>query len=221
MKKILAALTFLLIIGPAFALNLDGTARIDSQGFSYINIPGYPSQSSNYTTKIGDNWYFDLNEMQEYQNVNIAVYVPQNAVLKSVETNLAYTIGYDSAIVLQFSGKNVTPRIEVRYVIETTPAHDYSFIILLGAVIIILCAAIAVTYFKTRKEKDKVLSVLNERERQVIITLRELKGKAKQSKLRRVTGLPKSTLSRTIKNLEKKGLIVRDGEGSLAKIMLK
>jgi len=104
---------------------------------------------------------------------------------------------------------------------------DISIMILL--MFLILFLLFASLYLKEESEiKMKIQSetlnliqnVLNKNER---IVIQELTGvqEMTQAELQRRTGIPKSTLSRTLKNLEQKGLIIRFRSGMSNKVKLK
>lgn len=142
---------------------------------------------------------FSLNDSE------IELILPEGALLKTSSSNEVYTRENSISI---YAEDNLT----VSYVIEK---NDYSFFIY----VIILLAIIAFTLIQYRKnklstsEKKKILmKVLNEREKLILSQL-EKSGKIKISHLRKLTAIPKASLSRHLNMLEKKKLIVKSGSG--------
>ena len=62
---------------------------------------------------------------------------------------------------------------------------------------------------------------LKEEEKQVVNILRQREGRAEQGTLRVVSGLPKSTLSRILKELEERNIIYKEKRGKKNMVFLR
>jgi uncharacterized membrane protein len=220
MRKKLSWLFTLFFLSPVLGADLVGTIRVDVSGLAVISVEGFEEETNYYTSKTGCDWYFSFNPPNPFEEINLKLYLPANSLLKSIDSNLDYVIGYDNSLVLTFQGLNETPRISVNYAFKRVQESNY-FLLLIPLLCGVLIVVIVWFSVKKRKVEDKVLRVLSKRERQVMLTLKNLGGNVKQSKLRQVTGLPKSTLSRTINSLQKKGLIEKQGHGMTNRVLLK
>ena len=220
MRALLSALGFLIILTPVIGTDLAGKIVVDSSGLSVISVEGFEDETHHYTSKTGSEWYFSFMPPNYYDSISLKVYLPKNAVLKSIDSNLDYSIGYENSLFLFFEGLSKTPRIIVNYSFEPVEEFDY-YLILVPLSLLVIAVLLILFLKKKSKLEKKFLSALNKRERQVMLTLKDLGGNVKQSKLRRVTGLPKSTLSRTVKSLERKGLVSKQGHGMTNRVIIK
>lgn len=214
MTSIIKFLLLSLMITPALASEFSESLVISDEGFVQTSA----GLSDDYTSKTGGDWYFSFSAQEFYERVDLRVYFPRTATLKAVDTNLDYTIGYENALFIEFEKDNIIPRIIVKYSLQPPAQTNYFLVLLLSFIPVIII--ISCLILRIKKTSDKVLSLLNEKERQVYLTVRQENG-VKQSKLRKVTGLPKATLSRTIDSLERKGLIRKQGYGMTNRISLK
>lgn len=78
--------------------------------------------------------------------------------------------------------------------------------------------------FVVKRRSEVILEtapLIDEKDRQILEVLRKLGGEASQTTIVRYTGLPKSTISRKVKKLEKLGYIkvIRKGKINILKII--
>ena len=188
--------------------------------------------SSKFTSKQGENWFFDLiiSSLQA-QNIQVDLSLPENARLLSNNPN-AIVFFENQKLNLNWElSQNQATQLSASYSLDNTQGTpNYSYLIFVIASLIVIAV---VTYFlfvkKPRKiehektvqvqesqkteekngfsEKQKdTLKLLTENESRVMLELSKEDSITQRALLVR-TGLPKSTLSRTIKKLELKGLV--------------
>ena len=196
----------LLFLTPCLALDL----TISETGSVTIN----ELTTQEFTSKNGNDWLLAYNNETLTQELKIRL--PQKTTLKSVSTTHDYSITYENTLIITIHPNGHSLNLSVQYYFEQTTNNNY--LLLLSIPIIIL---ITFLFLKNKKSNKKFLRALNKRERQVYLTIRKEKGNVKQSNLRKITGLPKSTLSRTINSLEKKGLIKKQGHGMTNRVIIK
>jgi len=180
-------------------------------------MPANNTQSDKaFLEKRGSDWYFALH-LDEWMDVyDLQIEFPAGTEFKEISTDMDYD-RFDSS--LHFKGTLVeAPRIDVVYSINPkAPAKNddngYSFY----AVATLLVLVFAIALFKKVKKKQlnrEVIKTLNEKQKLLITTLFENNGKLTQTRLRQRTGLPKSTLSNIIRDLENRQLVKRFEHGS-------
>ncbi len=188
--------------------------------------------SNKFTSKQGENWFFDLNiSSLQAQNIQVDLSLPENARLLSNNPN-AIVFFENQKLNLNWElSQNQATQLSASYSLDNTQGTpNYSYLIFVIASLIVIAV---VTYFlfvkKPRKiehektvqvqesqkteekngfsEKQKdTLKLLTENESRVMLELSKEDSITQRALLVR-TGLPKSTLSRTIKKLELKGLV--------------
>jgi len=214
-----------------------------TDNYTYVNADSYNISLGEYLTlqhkgaptndtssdkafleKRGDFWYFALH-LDEWMDVyDLLIVLPEGTEFKEISTNMRYEKEGSS---LHFEGVLVeAPKIDIIYSIKTPvaaePANDSGGYLFFA----VLCSALAIFFFflpkmvKGKSLNDSIMKTLNERERGVILLLFENSGKLTQTRLRQKTGLPKSTLSNIIRDLENRKLVVRYEHGSTFDIEL-
>lgn len=157
------------------------------------------------TSKIGETWNFSYRLSESELNV----FLPDGAVIRDTngETNIE-----DGKFVVY--AKDV---LSIEYIIEDV--QSYSYIWIIG---ILIVAGLVAYFIWSKKKKIKVYpkEFLNSRENEIIEKLKET-GKIKSSYLRKMLEMPKASFSRHIIELEKKGIVKKDGEGKNKFVELK
>jgi uncharacterized membrane protein len=203
MRKLIPLLLFLT---PCLALDL----IISETGRVIIN----EVSTQEFTSKTGSDWLFTYEN--ETLTQELKIHLPSKTTLKSVSTTHDYSITYENTLVIIIHPNGHSLTLNIQYYFEETNNNNYLFLIIIPIILLL-------TYLilKNKKTNNKFLSALNKRERQVFLTIKKENGNVKQSNLRKITGLPKSTLSRTLNSLEKKGLIKKQGHGMTNRVIIK
>src|SRR3989344_432912 len=171
------------------------------------------------TSKQGEVWSFSY----FLEGAEINVVLPKGAIIEKIEGNES-SIAIDNGRISVYVGDKANISYKVKVL------RDYTAIVILAVLIIL--AVLGYLFFSrmkkqkgekrkkpinARKNKEKRIEilkqVLNEREKLIIEKLKEHK-EIKSSILRKLCDdMPKASFSRHIRELEKKGLIRRKGEG--------
>jgi len=187
---------------------------INIQGLTFENnkITGTTSQLISLQEGI---WTFELN-LEEYDDIFLDIYLPKNLdSINSIQGSDSIIDFENKVITIIDSGKL---DFKVSYTLKET--HDYSFIFWIILIIFIILIFFIYKKIKSRKERfDYILPIVSDKEQQIIDIL--MKKPMRQKELRKALGIPKASFSRYMVNLEKKKLIVREGEGKNKIIKLK
>jgi len=186
--------------GDALFLGETTTQNVFPEGITVENgkIRGITQE---LTFKEGNTWRFTYS----LANSELNVLLPEGAEIVKLDSG---SISLDDS---RFS--IYTPgSINVYYRIENNKSNTIWIIVL----IVLLIAAMGLFfYFKNKPKKNSlepILGVLNNRERQIISMLGKT-GKVKSSHLRKLVEMPKASFSRHVHELERKKLVVLEGEG--------
>lgn len=172
------------------------------------------------TNKQGSTWSFAYNLLGS----ELTVILPKGAVIKSITAGEVSIRRGQIAI-------DSTSGVELSYIVEPQPLNglraSIAIPLIVGIAAIVVIIVFAFNYHKREKpkkpfvhpshkskmQKEKLMhQLLSERQNQILTTLRQT-GKIKISHLRKLTQIPKASLSRHIQELEKKRLVIRSGEG--------
>jgi len=169
------------------------------------------------TKKENGIWIFNLN-LGTYETILLDIHLPKN--LESIES----IKGVDRVIdvkkkTISIIDNNKKLEFEVLYKLENT--LDFTPIFLFT---IILLVFVVILLDQKRKNKNKqrldfILPIINDNEKKIVEAL--MKKPVRQKDLRKQLGFPKASFSRYIINLQKKKLIVLEGDGRNRIVRLK
>lgn len=185
------------------------------------------------TSKSGSIWTLNFTFPTSFYMLEVNIYLP-SSIIRHIESypkiepfielaNKQITISWLVQDGEQFScAINYQPKAGA--LSGTTEAYFYYLLLALG--LISLAGVASAIYLKRRKvipiqpatlqpstNLTTVLPTLDERERKIIDELLKFGGKTTQAKLYYSTGIPKATLHRTLKELERKNIIKLVGVG--------
>ncbi|MDP3987075.1 MAG: winged helix-turn-helix transcriptional regulator [Nanoarchaeota archaeon] len=200
--------------GVVVRLEDSGKALFFGQGVEGMNLPrgvelkedGTISGSTNQlTNKEGEKWGFSIS----LPDSDITVYLPEESVLLNIQKGSA-----------RVEGKNIVVSGNDSVDFEYELGHKSRDIVLYALSIffaILIVLVLYIGYNRTKRngngDLEAVKSVMYDRDKKIIEILEE-NGRMKASKLRKMADdMPKASFSRHIQELEKKGVIIRNGEG--------
>ncbi len=189
------------------SFNVESDINLNVNGLVYENekITG---QTSILTSKEGEIWTFEL-DYGEYDNILLEVHFPKSLkAIQSIE-------GIDR--ILDTGEKTVTlvdsnTRLDFLIKYKLGDSSDYSWIYFI--IFMLVLGAVGFYGFRIYNKKLRIntlMPVLNENEEKIIKILMD--GPMRQKALREKLGIPKASFTRYLINLEKKKIIVREGEG--------
>jgi len=163
--------------------------------------------SSMHTSKTGDEWRFTM-DLGDLENMSITVLMPEDTNIISTTPEAFIQSGEVTEVYWSDA-----ETIEIVYQFEKgiESQWDWKPFYLIGAVIVIAGAG----YIYSRRnphisKKESVIKTLSENEKKIVHVLIENKGIMKRSKVEKSTGISKSSLAVSLKNLEKKKILIID-----------
>lgn len=164
------------------------------------------------TQKNGEVWFFNYS----LKNSNLNLILPKDSIIKELVSGEIYLDGGSFSVYNEES-------LEIYY---TIGEHNYIFYYILIVIFFLLLILSFILYkriiknIKKREDIEIIKKTLSERENLIIDKLKEVK-EIKQSRLAKLTEIPKASLFRHLIQLEKKGIIKRVGEGKNKIVSLK
>ena len=224
----------LLLLLSLFVFSSNGEITIYDNGDSFIDLShncsivsdvelidgkiiGYTEE---FTSKKANVWTFNFNEVLD--DFNLKFYFPKSSSLQEIEVNGNYSISsYNERPVILVKGSGDLS-VQVSYILSrvSSPKVFNWWLILFGVIIFGVAGFIILIVRKTAKgklNKDKINAVkltLNENQLQLFEVLLTKKEGMNQKNLLRMTGLPKSSVSRNLELMTQKNVILKINAGS-------
>ncbi|MFH1773458.1 MAG: MarR family transcriptional regulator [Methanobacteriota archaeon] len=175
------------------------------------------------TSKQAEKWTLNFSLGGYYTEYNVIFYFPPKTALTKID--LSQDLNYflkseNDSIVLSTQGFGVaSPSVFLNYqqlIEERYPKAEYTYVLLLAGAVLILFALlfrrkreiqIEKKEIQPSSEMQKVIETLSENEKVIVNALLKEGGKLTQAKIRRETGIAKSSLSGILNALQRKNMI--------------
>lgn len=195
--------------GALFDVESDVNPQIS--GLSYDNGKLHGTTQA-LTQKQGEVWTFAL-ELGEYNTILLDIHLPSS--LEKIISIDGPTSAFDvEKRTLSVFDSNKELKLRLSYVLRNANGSSRALIAFFALLFVLLAFAGSFAYFKWRERKkrfEQIFPLVNEQEQRIIEAL--MRAPARQKELRKKLGIPKASFSRYVANLEKKKLIVREGDG--------
>lgn len=230
MDKKLLILTLALIIPLASASYISGDIEILTDGRAVFNVETdtqldipelqynenkLTGTTNSLTIKEGEIWTLNLN-FPEYDEIFLEIKLPKNL------EEITQIRGNNNIIDLEKKLIIVIDTGKLDFSVKYSLGNYVSYSFLLWPLIAILIIIGFLFYKKTQRKKEMlshIMPIINENEQKIIDLL--MKKPMRQKEIRKILEIPKASYSRYLVNLEKKKLIVREGEGKNKIVKLK
>lgn len=228
-KEVFFLLILFFTVSSVSATYLNGEVRLDERGLAtfdtYSDIDlgkglifenGKNTGTSElFTRKQGNVWAFSL-KGGEYDDIFLDVKLPKDVGrINSISGN-KYLFDTRTNTITIIDKGNLD--FEVSYQVRQT--RNYAPYYYSIGVVLLLAVLFFIYRFKRRKDRmNDIMTLVNENEQKIIDIL--MKGQMRQKEVRKKLGLTKASFSRYVVNLQKKKLIIREGEGKNKVLRLK
>lgn len=161
------------------------------------------------TSKSGDTWTFLLNS-SGYEIILLDIHLPKNTY------SVFSLLGVDSLFdvdekIITLIGDDESLIFEVSYKIEDKNFYWFVLWILMVIAGFILFYFIFDRFLAKKRRLKQAFPYINDKEKAILDLL--MKGDLRQNNVRKSLNIPKASFSRYVVNLEKKKLIIREGDG--------
>ena len=217
---------------------------VDNSGFVTIDgVSNYPEllteNTEVYTSKQQSLWFLNISKKEIFSNFIYKLTLPKNSEVSYVKSSGSVIIGEEQGnLVISGFGENKSLSILIQYKIDKSAEFDELFgldifsIILITGIILLTFLFIIILYLILRQKKQIILEKtddnleislkgLNDRQKDIINLLINIKKDMTQTDIQRNLNIPKAAVSRNIRRLEIKGLIEKEKKGMSNIIRLK
>lgn len=175
--------------------------------------------------KQGGDFLFSLYIRDLLDVFDLKIVFTENADIKEISSSIPYR-RLGNTLVFNKTGNYLKTEIDVIY--SENPAEASPWAVdtegSIGAsntstyvlIILLLCVALMLAYVIRRKKPEEkktmnedILQTLSVKERDILVLLLEAGGRETQARLRQKSGMPKSTLSNLLRDMEQKKLVNR------------
>lgn len=201
-------------------ISVDESGNVDISGLT--NHPALQGTFQNYTSKSGSTWTLNISPGGDFSDFLYEIILPEKAMISYIKAPGSIYIENSGSLVITGSGKNSELSLIVQYQIKPEK-QDW----LIPSIIILFSFSLVVFFLLRKKAENASESVkinksaLTDRERQIVSILEKNKDGITQSRLQKELALPKASLSRNVKSLVRKGVVVKSEKGMTNHISLK
>jgi uncharacterized membrane protein len=212
---------------------------VDSSGFVTIDgVTNHPQllvqNTELYISKQQSFWLLNITKNETFSDFVFLLTLPEGSSINYVKSSGAVFITQELGnLVLEGYGENESFSLAVQYKTEKILEDekilglDYFTFFLIIIIIILIVLFVFVLFFTDEKKQEpkKVQEInlrgLNDRQKQIIKLLMDVKRPLTQTEIQRELKIPKAAVSRNISTLERKGLIEKEQIGMSNRISLK
>ena len=169
-------------------------------------------QSSELTSKQGKYWKLNIILNETFTNFIYEIQLPKNSVINYMKlSDFARIEDSPNGLKIIGTGQNQKFEVIIQYHINSKIRSNYFTYIL---IILIIVIGIYLFYFKKLKKKKNIkMPELTERQKLIFNLIKKSKESLTQKNIEKKLGLPKSSVSRNISSLQRKGLITKEQKG--------
>jgi len=247
-SRIFLPLTILIIISISLVPSLqaenyyaDLTITVDFSGFVSIEgLTNYPNltiqNTEKYTSKQQSHWLLNITKEEVFSEFVYDLTLPKGSSINYIKSSGSIRIEESLGnLIVRGFGENESLSIIIQYQTEkreNSLLQDNIVYLFLFPVIIIVCILLMLLFIKEKKIKVIQPTVdikeplgdikgLNHRQKQIIQILQERNIPLTQTDIQKTLQIPKASVSRNIRGLERKGLIEKEQIGISNLIRLK
>ncbi len=222
MNKLFLLLIIFLLIPISSAYYADIDIRVDDRGL--VSIEGetnHPTllidNSPELTSKDGRYWLLNISPEGVFSNAIYHLELPEDTVINYMKLpQLGRIENHKGSITITGIAQDQNLNIIVQYEIAPLGVSWKWIYVVIGLLLIVFGLSL---YFWNKNRKTIPMRLLTPRQRRIIKLLK--KGVKTQAELEKRTGLPKSSLSRNIDSLVRKGYVVKEQRGMTNILRLK
>jgi uncharacterized membrane protein len=235
-------ISLVLPVLPLKAYYADVTITVDSSGFVTINgLTDYPGllvkDTQNYTSKQHSIWMLNIIKEEPFSEFVYVLTLPKGSLINYIKASGSIRIEENQgSLIIRGFGENNSLSIVVQYQIvksdESFFQVNFVYFILIPAILVVI---ILLVFFLVKEKRTKEPDMdkrekvapsaswkgLNHRQKQIMQLLSETTAPLTQTDIQKQLQIPKASVSRNIRGLERKGLIEKEQIGMSNLIRLK
>ena len=196
----------------SFAVDTDVDLDLEGISFSEDHLSGETNELISLERGV---WSFLLNG-DYYDTILIDIHLPGDVDKVISVEGVNFLMGFSQKTINIIDHDKILD-FEITYELESSSGRG--FVYFLMGIILIGVVVLYVVKSKKKKKFEDIFPLINDVEKKIIEML--MKKSMRQKEIRKHLDIPKASYSRYLVNLEKKKLIIREGEGKNKIIKLK
>jgi uncharacterized membrane protein len=199
-------------------ISVDASGAVRISGLT--NHPGLAErETQEFTSKRGANWLLNITLEGNFSSFVYELRFPGNAQISYLKVPNKLNIGYESGqIVVTGTGNQEAFYVVAQY--SFGPQESYSYMIIMGLAVAAVAAFLYA--YRTRKPKPKYdTRGMTERQKLIFEFVRRAGHPVSQVEIERSVNIPKSSVSRNVDTLVRKGFLARQRRGMSNVVYLK
>jgi len=217
---------------PAQGYYADLNITVDASGFVTIqgqtDYPGLLVDNTElYTSKQQSMWLLNITKPEVFSAFVYSLTLPQGAVIRYVRSSGSVQIQDNTGVlVVHGAGENVSLSIVLQYQLQKQGSLLVDNLVYLILIVLIVIVGLLLVYEYRKEKKPQQVAKpsesaapllewkgLNPRQQQIMRLLTERVVPLTQTDIQRELGMPKASVSRNLRGLERKGLIEKEQIG--------
>jgi uncharacterized membrane protein len=203
----------------------DGSASITGTANHPALMVG---RTDNYTSKKGAYWLLDISPPEQFSDFIFKVVLPEKAIINYVKAPSQVRIAEEgNRLTITGTGKNEPFSLQIQYSFDTTPKKSLlgELLVWFGPALILIIIGLVLLYLgKKRKQQPGPKpgqitglsynpDTLTDRQKQILDLIQGSKTFMTQAMIERAINIPKSSVSRNIDSLVRKGILKKEKRG--------
>jgi len=196
----------------------DGSATIDGT----TNHPSLQGVTQNLTSKKESHWLFNLTLPDDFSTYVIKVVLPQNAVLNYASgKGITITSSGNRVTITQIGSGKLS--LAVQYQLEEQQRITSLLVTVLASFATVIAFGLFMLFAykhgqkrvkgEMKKTLPEYINGLPQRQREIVHLLKKAGGQLTQKQLEERMSIPKSSISRNVDGLSRKGIVERQSLG--------
>lgn len=239
MRRALALLFVAVLLPAASAAYADLTLSVDHAGPVTItgvtDAESLPLGTSNaYTSKQGEHWTLNITSTETLETFVYEVRLPEGAAINYLSGKGARIATDGGAVVVKGSGEHAPFAVTVQYTIDADEANAFAWLplVFFSVLLILLWFVLRGKRIRQKRERKKISSLISARgapsylegiparQQAMVKLLREAGGTLTQRQLELTLKLPKSSVSRNVEALRRRGIVQKAQLGMTNTVVL-
>jgi len=204
-------------------INVDSSGLVGIEGeTNHPELEIEPSQE--FTSKDGKYWLLNISIDDYFSNFIYEITLPKNAVINYMRLpEFARIENSNKGLSIIGTGENKRFNIVIQYSLNSIAKQNYVLIIFVFISALVMLGGVYYLYVRTKKLSKCVpdTKFLTERQKLIFDIVKKNKKPITQAQIEKITKLPKSSLSRNIESLVRKGLLQKEQRGMSNLVFIK
>lgn len=171
-------------------------------------------ETQELTSKQGKYWKLNISINETFSNFIYEIQLPKNSIINYMKLpDVARIEDSNNGLKIIGTGQNQAFEIILQYHINSKISGNFSYFIYIIIILVLLIGIYLFHSKRIRKKKNIKIPEMTDRQKLIFNFVMKSKKPLTQKNIEIELGLPKSSVSRNINSLQRKGLITKEQRG--------